>query len=77
MKKITFKTFLLTGLMMFFTLVMYAQNPPPPPEDPSGNNTNAPVGGSTPVGSGLTILLLLGGAYGARKVYSMRKKLAE
>jgi hypothetical protein len=34
-------------------------------------------GGSAPVGEGIVLLIALGAAYGGRKVYSMRRKLAE
>jgi len=34
-------------------------------------------GGGAPVGEGIVFLVAMGAAYGARKVYSMRRKLAE
>jgi len=52
-----------------------AQIPPPPNGNggaPSGTNT--PVGGGAPIGGGLLILVALGGAYGAKKVYDFRKR---
>ena len=44
--------------------------PPPPGEHGSGNN-GPPVG--APIDGGLGILLAMGGAYGARKLYKSRK----
>ena len=46
-----------------------------------GNTNGGPIGGSAPGGGapigGLSILLLLGAAYGAKKVYAMRKEVNE
>lgn len=68
-----------TVLIFAFSIAAFAQTPPPPNNNngaPSGGNT--PVGGGAPIGSGLIVLLALGTGYGAKKVYSFRrKKLAE
>ncbi len=47
-----------------------AGGPPPPPND-HGQNDNQPAG--APIGSGLGILLVMGAAYGGRKVYNTIK----
>lgn len=67
-------------LVVFFLSVesTIAQSPPPPPPDagnPSGGGGDGPVG--APIDGGLGILLALGGAYGARKIYQMRKEKRE
>jgi len=48
-----------------------ADDPPPPP--PGHEETGNVPGGGAPIGSGLFILLGLGAAYGAKKIYEMRK----
>ncbi len=67
---------LLVLLLLFSPLMINAQgNPPPNPNggnDPGGGND--PVGGRAPVGGGIGILLTLGVAYGARKIYLRKKK---
>lgn len=52
---------------------MFAQNPPHPNggSGPTGGNT--PVGGGAPIDGGLTIMMVLGAAYGAKKVYKPKK----
>jgi len=69
------------GIFLVLTLFFIAsvglaqtQSPPPPPGH--GTQTDG-GGGSAPVGEGLVFMIALGAAYGARKVYSMRRKLAE
>ncbi len=48
---------------------MNAQTPPEPNggNDPGGGNN--PVGGGAPIAGGIGILLVLGAAYGIKKVY--------
>ncbi len=50
--------------------------PPPPPGGSSGTGRTSgnKLGGSVPVGGGVFILLGLGGAYGAFKVYKNKGK---
>jgi len=65
----------------FMTLLvcpaLVSQNPPQPPASPSGNGGNPPVGGGSPIGSGITILLTLGIAYGGHKFYLLKKDQEE
>ena len=68
-------------LMVFTTILIssissQSQDPPPPPAEGHGQETNQ-RGGSAPLGTGIGILLALGGAYGAKKVYDIRKKPKE
>ncbi len=66
-----FKKILLATLpALFFATAAIAQ--PPPPSD-HGSDENQPA----PIGSGIAILMALGAAYGAKKVYDARKKISE
>jgi hypothetical protein len=77
MKKIIIRTaatlILMIGIMFFNPVIGQNGNPPPPPST-HGENTNQPPGGGAPVGSGLAILLMLGAAYGGRKLYRLREQ---
>jgi len=42
-----------------------------PSDPPGGPGINPPVGGGAPIGGGTLILIGLGAAYGAKKVYSL------
>lgn len=75
MKKILIKFAVVTAIFLVSTTYVLAQGPPDPPGDPSIGGP--PVGGSAPIGSGIGIMLMLAGGYGAKKVYDMRKKLEE
>jgi len=54
------------------TGMVHAQAPPPPGHGQSGDQR---PGGGAPIAGGLGILLALGAAYGAKKVYDARKDL--
>ena len=62
---------LFMAFMLAFSVSAFSQTPPPPNGnggDPTqGGNT--PVGGGAPIGSGLGILLLMGAAYGSKKIF--------
>ncbi|NOY97318.1 MAG: hypothetical protein GXO81_13305 [Chlorobi bacterium] len=71
------KKFLITltiaGLVSFCSLSAFAQtNPPDPGGSPETGSTA--LGGSAPIGGGLGILLVLGAAYGGKKVYKYFKE---
>ena len=70
MKPIIKKILLATLPALFFATAAIAQ-PPPPPDEHGGDGDIAPA----PIGSGLVILLALGAAYGAKKVFDARKKI--
>jgi hypothetical protein len=73
----TFKRLITATVLVFAFSALSAQSPPPPNGNggaPSGGNT--PVGGGAPIGSGLVMLLVLGAAYGGKKVYDFGKKKA-
>jgi len=56
-------------------IIVSASSPPPPPPGPGTGEE--PIGGAAPIGSGLVLLISMGAAYGAKKVYNARKKLEE
>ena len=58
--------FLLSPLFLGHLL---ADNPP----DPGGGPTGDPVGGGTPIGGGVVMLISLGVGYGLKKVYNLKK----
>ena len=49
----------------------------PPPPSRHGEEGDQPAQQDAPIGSGLAILLALGGAYGAAKVYKSRRGTQE
>ena len=64
-------------LIIFFTfsIIALSQAPPPPNGGASPGGGNTPLGGGgAPIGSGIGILLSLGAAYGAKKVYNKIQK---
>jgi len=77
MKKAIFNL-IITGLLIVVPVIIAsASAPPPPPPPPGGSGGQAPIGGSAPIGSGLVILISMGAAYGAKKVFNARKRLEE
>jgi len=52
------------------TINLSAQTPPPPNGGGNPGSGNTPVGGGAPIGGGIGILLVLGAAYGGKKVYN-------
>jgi hypothetical protein len=68
---------LIVALGVIFPLMLTAQ--PNPGQNSNGTpNGGDPIGGGgAPLGTGIGILLALGGAYGAKKVYDIRKKPKE
>ena len=70
MTHIKFKKFLLAILLIFAVTFSFSQVLAP--ADPPGGGPgldDTPVGGDAPIGGGVGILLVLGAAYGGRKVY--------
>ncbi len=57
-------------------LCLNAQVPPSPNNNGGGgaNNPgagNSPVGGGAPIGSGMAFMLVMGAAYGSKKVFNL------
>ena len=75
MKKIFIKLTIIACLMLLPALSIYAQVPPSPPAQSHGSTGDAsdPSAGA-PLDGGLSILLLLGAAYGGKKIQAIRKK---
>jgi hypothetical protein len=66
------RTLLITALLITSPLLMMAQAPPHPNGGNAPGGGNGPVGGGAPIGSGLAMMITLGAAYGAAKLYQMR-----
>jgi hypothetical protein len=73
MKKILAKLLLLTVLIAG-SQQLISQPPPPPGEHGEPGNQNA---GNAPIDGGLGVLLVLGAAYGSKRLYDMRKERLE
>ena len=63
-----------TGIIVFVIGIStaFAQTPPPPNGGDAGPG-GTPVGGGAPLGSGLIAMLVLGSAYGAKKLSISRR----
>ncbi len=64
----------LTTIALMLTLSIGAIAQPPPPAEHGGSEDLGPQQ-EGPIGAGLLILLTLGAAYGAKKVYDARKRI--
>lgn len=74
MKK-AIRILLVSGMILSLPLIFNAQ-PPSPPHPNGGNDPgsgNSTVGGGAPIDGGLTFMLVLGLAYGSRKIYRLKK----
>ncbi len=69
MKMTLYKLLATTVVIGFFAIRSVGQPPPPSGHGEDGDQQPAPIG------SGLVILMALGAAYGAKKVYDARKRL--
>jgi hypothetical protein len=74
----TFKTLFASALLVSILMLALSSRadgpPPPPPGGGHGGGGNQPPGGGAPIDGGLSILLIAGAVYGARKVYIFRDK---
>ena len=68
-----FKLLTISALFAIIPLFLSAQNPPHPNGGSGPTSGNTPVGGGAPIDGGLSIMLLLGAAYGARKHFHQQK----
>jgi hypothetical protein len=66
------KKAILTIAIVLGSICLYAQ--PVPPPSGNGLNGNQPAGGGAPIDGGLSILLALGAAYGASKLYKVKEE---
>jgi len=73
MKK-ALRILVVTAFILAGPLFMMAQNPPHPNGGNAPNSgTNTPVGGGAPIGGGIIIMMVMGVAYGSKKVYKAFK----
>jgi hypothetical protein len=70
---------IISGLFVIVPVIIASASapPPPPPGGPGGSGAQPIGGGGAPIGSGLVMLISMGAAYGAQKVYNARKRLEE
>ena len=71
MKKYTL-TFVLTCILSFSSVILFAQDPPPPL--PPANHGNDGDSRGAPIDGGLGILLAMGAAYGGYKGYKFYRE---
>ena len=71
------KIIITTAIFIFAINALSVQAGSPPPPPPGHSTTGNVPGGGAPIGSGVVILLVLGAAYGGKKVYDFRKKRGE
>jgi hypothetical protein len=75
--KTKLRIFIMSLLIAGATLIssnINAQTDPPPPPSGHGESGNQPPGGGAPIGGGLFILLGLGAAYGAKKLFGKKEE---
>jgi hypothetical protein len=75
--KRNFKIVLIAAFLVTAPLLMLAQAPPHPNGGNAPGSGNGPVGGGAPIGSGIAMMIAMGAAYGARKLYQMRSTVSE
>ena len=72
-----FKIVLIAALFVASPLLMLAQTPPHPNGGNAPGEGNGPVGGGAPIGNGLAMMIALGAAYGAAKLYQIQTIASE
>ena len=72
MKKTLITIMAVFGMMLMAGGLM-AQQPPHPNGGSNPTGSNTPVGGGAPIDGGLTIMLMLGAAYGGKKALQNKK----
>jgi len=80
--RIIFKYIIRPFIILLFVVVSFnatAQGPPPPPGGGTGddNTWGNSLSGSAPIGNELVIFLILGAAYGGKKLYDFTKAKKE
>ncbi len=73
MKKTILKLSAIAALVLL-SFGLFAQNPPHPNGGNAPGSGNTPVGGGAPIDGGLTIMMLLGAAYGSKKLFKSNQK---
>ncbi|MCF8368572.1 MAG: hypothetical protein K9G76_05980 [Bacteroidales bacterium] len=72
MKNIIYKLFAIAA-MMLLSFGLFAQNPPHPNGGGGPTGGNTPVGGGAPIDGGLTLMIIMGAAYGSKKLFTAKK----
>lgn len=67
MKKLIRTTLII--LILTLTTSVFSQDPPSPNNGNNPDGGNMPVGGRARISGGIAFLLLLGGAYGSKKLF--------
>lgn len=70
------KIYFLIFILSVGSLTLFAQAPPAPKSNSKQNETG-PIGGNAPLGSSLTMFLVLGAAYGLTKIYHPKEEIEE
>jgi len=70
--KRNFKIILIATFLFTAPLLSLAQAPPHPNGGHAPGSGNGPVGGGAPIGNGVIILVVMGAAFGTRKLYQLR-----
>jgi len=69
---------IITGLFLIVPVIIASASSPPPPPPPGPGTSDQPIGGGpAPIGSGIVMLISMGAAYGAKKIFDARKRLEE
>ncbi len=68
------KKIILTIAIAIMALTINAQTPPEPNGGSNPGGGNNPVGGGAPIGSGIAVLMALGAAYGAKKLFTNKEE---
>jgi len=70
---------IIVGILIIVPVILATASAPPPPPDPIGGpgTGHEPIGGLAPIGSGIVMLISMGAAYGAKKIFNARKRLEE
>lgn len=59
--------------MVFLSFGLFSQTPPHPNGGGGPGSGNTPVGGAAPIDGGLAMLIIMGAAYGSKKLYRVNK----
>jgi len=73
MKK-AIRTIIIAAFLITSPLLMMAQTPPHPNGGSGPGSGNTPVGGGAPLGGGIVMLMVMGAAYGTKKVLNFKKE---
>ena len=71
------KLMVLSILLMISGLAIMAQAPPTPPVNANEGGGGPVGGGGAPIDSGIVLLIALAAGYGGKKIFDVKKKLAE